>query len=194
MRDDVMRGSHKTDAPGRLVCVFGISGVGKTTLIRQFISVHSDWRALSAGELLGDLTDTAPKDLRIAERHVIEGNQFSIAEAVQRYRRVNAATKYILDAHSVIDNGREFVIVPTEVIARLGPDSLIFVFDDAALIRLRRASDRHRLRPIKSLDQIEEEQRLAFDVCLEYARELELDLCRIRSENLADFQVAVKRI
>ena len=165
MRDGGARSSHSIDASGRLVCVFGISGVGKTTLIRQFVSARPSWRALSAGGLLGDMTKTAPIDLRIAERHVIEENQFSVADVVQRYRRVSPLTKWLLDAHSTIDNDREFIIVPTEVVVRICPDGLIFVFDDAAPIRERRASDSDRRRPIRSLHQIEQEQKVAFDAC-----------------------------
>ncbi len=194
MHDDGSQSNRKKYTSGHFVCVFGISGVGKTTLIRQFMSRHPDWHALSAGGLLGGLSHMAPTSLRLAERPVIEENQFAIAEAVQRHRRANPGSKWMLDAHSTIDNDRELVIVPTEVIARIDPDRLIFVFDDAAVIHLRRTSDSHRLRPITSLDRIEEEQRLALDTCVVYARELKLDLHRVRSNNLADFAVATEGI
>jgi adenylate kinase len=179
---------------GRLLAVFGVSGVGKTTLITQFVREHKDWQALSASKLLAQLTHLASDKLRVSDRPRIENNQFLLAEAIHQHRRISKReTDWLLDAHSLIDNNREFVPVPTAAIALINPDSLIFVFDSAQQIRERRAADRQRQRPLLSIERIDEEQELAFQTCLQYSTELKLELCRVASNDSAAFAAAIAK-
>lgn len=176
---------------GRLVCVFGIPGVGKTTLIRQFIQEHHHWQALSASGLLARLAHQLPSHLRLADRPSVEKNQFRIAQAVEQCRRESPDENWLLDAHSVIDNDDEWIGVPAPIIDRIQPDSLIFVFDDAAHIERRRGAEPHKRRPQYSVHRIEQEQALALRNCLVYSIELKLDLHQISATDLAGFAAAV---
>jgi adenylate kinase len=178
---------------GYLVAVFGISGVGKTTLIDKFVRNHKTWQALSASNLLARLTNRNPHELRVSDRSLVETNQLFLAEAIHRQRTAAPETNWLLDAHSTIDNDRELVTVPCKAIALIDPDSLIFVFDDAAQIRARRAADRQRQRPLPPIDRIEEEQALALQTCLLYSVELKLDLYRISANDAQGFSSAIAK-
>jgi adenylate kinase len=179
---------------GRLVCVFGIPGVGKTTLIRQFTQEHRNWQALSASSLLARLVHQLPSHLRLADRTSVERNQFRIAQAIEQCRLESPGEKWLLDAHSMIDNDDEWIAVPTAVIGRIRPDSLIFLFDDAAHIERRRSAEPHKRRPRYSVHRIEEEQALALRNCLVYSSELKLDLHQISATDPAEFAATVAQI
>jgi adenylate kinase len=174
-----------------LVCVFGISGVGKTTRIGQFVWEHRDWRALSAGEVLAQLSGQNREALRTSDRAAIEGNQTSLAEEIRRRCLAEPHVNWLLDAHSVIDNGRELVPVPVVTISRIAPHRLVFLFDEAAEIHQRRAMDDQRERPLPGVRRMAEEQSLAWQTCVGYARELKLELYRVNIDDPSAFARAI---
>jgi adenylate kinase len=172
---------------GRLVAVFGISGVGKTTLISHFVREHQGWRVLSASGLLAQMTQIDSDELRRYDRANIETNQFSLASAIQQKRATAPELNWLLDAHSVIDNDQELIAVPTQVIKQINPDSLIFVQDDPEKILRRRISDRDRRRALPSSARVEEEQTLALQTCLAYSSDLKIILHRIMATDATTF-------
>jgi adenylate kinase len=176
---------------GRMVCVFGISGVGKTNLIEGFLREHRTWRGLSASRLLVDLTSKGLDELRASDRPVIESNQDLLADAIHHYRVSNPEVDWLLDAHSIVDNERELVPVPLRVIARINPNGILFVFDDADQILRRRTEDPIRRRPLFDTSRIQREQSLALQICLRYADDLRLDLRQVRATNSSGFESAV---
>jgi ABC-type lipoprotein export system ATPase subunit len=76
---------------GELVCVFGISGVGKTTLIKLYVATHGTWHRLQASDLLARHAQAEPDQLRIAPRPVIEENQYLLANLIGAQRALAAA-------------------------------------------------------------------------------------------------------
>ena len=174
-----------------LVCVFGVSGVGKTTLIRQFVRAHADWRALSAAEVLSQLSGQNREALRTSDRPVIESNQITLADEIRKRRLAEPSIRWLLDAHSVIDNGRELVPVPVAIISRLDPDRLVFLFDEAAEIHRRRLSDDQRSRPLPSIPRMAAEQALAWRTCVAYVQELDIELHRV---NVNDSPACAKAV
>jgi adenylate kinase len=93
----------------------------------------------------------------------------------------------------VVNNDRELVQVPTEVIARVSPSLLIFIYATAAQILRRRTSDPDRGRPLASVEQIEREQELALLACLEYSRELQIRVHQISADDPVGFDAALTR-
>jgi adenylate kinase len=174
-----------------LVCVFGVSGVGKTTLIGQFVQNHKNWRVMSAAELLAQLLGQERDALRRLNRPEIESNQVLLAEEISRHYLAEADANWLLDAHSVINNGRELIPVPVSVVARINPGRLLFLFDEAADIGRRRTSDNHRARPRLGSLRIAEEQRVAWLSCIDYAQELNIGLYRVDVNDPRAFADAV---
>jgi adenylate kinase len=176
---------------GRLVCVFGISGIGKTTLIQEFVRQHKDWHALSAGELLAQLSSRGANELRAADRSTVERNQALLANAIHEVRILHPDRNWLLDAHAVIDNDRELILVPVHVIERIHPDLMIFLHADAWKIHRRRMDDPNRVRPLPIPERIEEEQALAWQTCLQYSTVLKIDLLRVSAADAARFEQAI---
>ena len=174
-----------------LVCVFGVSGVGKTTLIRQFMREHRDWRALSAAEVLSQLSGRDREALRTSDRPVIESNQVSLADEIRNRCLAEPSVRWLLDAHSVINNGRELVPVPVAIISRINPERLVFLFDEAAEIHQRRVSDDVRERPLPGLARMVDEQSFAWQTCVGYAQELHLEAHRVNVNDPSAFAKAV---
>lgn len=173
---------------GQFICVFGLSGVGKTTLISEFVREHSSWRSLSASSLLREISNQHPEHLRTLSRSEIKLNQLLLAMTVRKRRAlVGPSVDWLLDAHSVINNDCELVPVPVEVIAELSPDLLVFIYGTPELILRRRTSDPHRHRPLLSIQQIAEEQKLAFETCLRYSIELQIRLHKVDVNDRAGF-------
>jgi adenylate kinase len=191
MHSAAYRSTQGLGTRGRLVAVFGISGVGKTTLIDQFVQRHKNWQALSASKLLAGLTHLDSEELRLSSRLLVESNQFSLADPILRQRTETPQVNWLLDAHSVIDNDRELIAVSPQVIARIAPDSLIFIQDDALQILRRRTADKERHRPLPSIRRIEEEHAFALQTCLLYSKELKLELHQISANDAQGFVAAI---
>jgi adenylate kinase len=175
---------------GYLACVFGQSGVGKSFLIRRFIVTAPTWAELRASALLTDATGQNADQLRKNDRHAIEQNQYSLVEAV-RAARASSQKNYLLDGHLVIDNDKELVAVPMDVIAALAPDLILFVYDDPESIVRKVASDPHRARAIRSVSEIRGAQDFAARVCEQYSRTLQIDCRRVRAGDEDTFAAAI---
>ena len=163
----------------RIIAVFGISGVGKTTLID---SIARDWPSeilhLQASQLIKDAKqrDLDSEALRTASADEIGVNQdFLISEFDRRVVSAIQST-VIFDGHSVIDNDTDLVLIPTSVIRALSPTAIIFVVDSAATIAARRRSDGRRNRPERSAVKLEFMQSRALEACHGYSDALAVPL------------------
>ncbi len=168
-----------TVIPPSVVAVFGISGVGKSTLIRSAISSCGvDADHVQASALLESTLPTSPsrEELRKSSGKRILKNQNALANAFQAYLRNCRASVIVFDGHSVIDNGDELVEVPVETIRALRPDQLIFVADKAENILARRDADKSRIRPSGDTQRARETQDQATKVCQLYSQSLSTPL------------------
>jgi adenylate kinase len=172
--------------------VFGISGVGKSTIIEQFARGNSNWRVLNVSKLLSESEQLESEQLRTSSRKRIEENQFELAELVRALRIQEPNKNWLLDAHSVIDNDSELVSVPVDAVVRLAPTDLVFIFDEPIQIQLRRRGDQFRRRPKRSIEQIAEEQDLARRNSLLYSHALGLTLREVCAGDLDGLATILK--
>jgi adenylate kinase len=170
----------EADVASRLVAVFGISGVGKSTVIRNYVAGHRDWIHVVASDVIKVATQQASEMLRTAPLTKVIQNQDLLVEGVAKIRADNADRNILLDAHSVIDSDNKYILIPVDVIRALRPDLLVFLCDDPQSIQTRRELDNFRLRPKRDLNQIEEYQRIALDTVQGYARELAIPVSVIK--------------
>jgi adenylate kinase len=183
--------SRSQNADNMLACVFGVSGVGKSELISRFVEGHRDWRRLGASELLEGLNEENREALRTSPREKIVANQYRAADLILEKRAQNPSFNFILDAHSIIDNDRELVPVPTSAVSAMEPSMLVFVFDDPAKILSRRESDASRIRAFRTISEIALEQGAALESAKRFSSELALDLSCIRSGDLESLEAAL---
>ncbi|NIX77370.1 ATP-binding protein [Microvirga terricola] len=160
---------------GETIVVFGISGVGKTSSCLAFVAENPEHLHLSASELLRSAAAADPALLRIAPADRILENQRLLPDALQARREGQWHRPVLIDAHSVVDNDRELVRVPVEVIRSLDPDGLLLLEEAPEIIAARRSELGSR-RPARSIDQIVHEAEVARQAVLDYAKYLELPL------------------
>jgi adenylate kinase len=160
---------------GNTILVFGISGVGKTTSCRLLVQRHSTYLYMSASELLRDATALDTGQLRTSAAGRILQNQSLLGAALRARREGHWDRPVLIDAHSVIDNDLELVVIPVGVIASLEPDGLILLEASPKTIAMRRAQDGSR-RPQRSIEDLAIESEVAREAVVTYSRELHLPL------------------
>lgn len=170
------------------IAVFGVSGVGKSTLIKSFILNEPSWGHIQAGELIkSELKNTAHDKLRAVSSEVLIKNQFLIVDAFWREIDDKKLSKIIFDGHSIIDTGAETIKVPTDIIKALKPTKLVFIKADPKIILDRRLKDTSRDRPILSIQKINEQQDMALEQFKLYAKELKLPNLILKNEFITEF-------
>jgi adenylate kinase len=176
----------------KVVGIFGISGVGKTTLIDSMIGKRSNWIRVSAGSLIQEQRPSVGRDsLRKLPLDGLQKNQEAIVIGLHRMRETTTAELILFDGHILVDNGVQLFEVPRDVIARLQLDALVFVEESPREIRGRRSGDPQRVRATRSLEEIAEEQSRARSIEMSYAQALEIAVNNFethQAEELTAFQ------
>ena len=169
------------------VGIFGISGVGKSSLIQRVMdqlpyeSLH-----LQAGTLIKEaIPEQVTSDsLRTAASSEIQANQEILIEGYQnKLESKKHVPVVIFDGHSIIDNDREIIEIPPSVIQRLNLHCLAFVKEDPENICHHRILDTSRNRPSRSINKLRDVQEQALAVCQRYCQELNLPLHVISSSD-----------
>lgn len=161
----------------KTVAVVGLSGVGKTTLIRQaaksvpllhiqastLIKLEQEFRAGQVG---------SSEQLRLGP--VLDNQALMLAA----YARLTQGVRSLIvfDGHTVIDGAKGPICIPADVFKALGCVSMVFLWEEPELIAQRRAADHLRDRPALGLDVLRSHQQLAEEVGRAICRELEIPL------------------
>ena len=176
-----------------LVC--GVSGVGKTALLTRVGDQMPQALVWRASELIGEARRTLdPEALRAMSAEEIQHSQDLLVHGICVRRASHPDRLVLLDAHSVIDSDAGLIDVPVEVIARLHPSGIIHVSDDVAGIVKRRQADVTRVRPLRSVSELEAYQRRSLAACKRYEIELGIPLFEITSGDTAGMISAIERI
>lgn len=163
----------------KVVGVFGLSGVGKSTTVAQVVSTAGGLAAsVNAGDLIRRrrVAGRRAVDLRLLGVGEIRSNQELLVEEVAVEREVPGAPVLLLDGHCVIDNGEQLVPIPVGVVERLGLSAVVYLTADAREIRARRRSDAGRKRPDVDEAELATQLESGLAVCAGYAVELRLPL------------------
>jgi len=165
-----------------VVAVVGISGVGKTTLVRELADripiKHLQASALIKAEQarLG-LSACTSEELRVGP--VID-NQSLLVSGFRNALTVSDGA-VVFDGHVMIDAGDRIIEVPDSVFADLGCDHIVVITEDPEIIARRRARDVARQRPVRSVSQISSQQHLSVEIAKRIAQSLGIPCTVIRS-------------
>jgi adenylate kinase len=157
------------------IVVFGLSGVGKTTACRSFTARHPEFVYISASELLSTATGLPVERLRDADAKDIVRYQSLLATALNHRLGEHRGSNVIIDGHSIIDNGREVVRIPIDVVRSLRPSGLILLEGSPDDILRRRRAD-GTLRPQRSPAELALQLALAKETARSYADELNVPI------------------
>lgn len=176
-----------------LVLVFGVSGAGKTAICLDYCERRASAVYVSASSILKNHTGQTTEQLRLSKANDIRQNQLLLSETIKKMRRSKFSTTFVVDAHAVIDNGKQLVPVPIQVIESLAPTGLVLLEPSADLvIRQREASDRYR--PVKTLAEIGEELYAERHTVESYSAALDIPLIVLHSPNTILLAEAVEEI
>ena len=175
------------------VLVFGVSGVGKTSLIAQVLPRLTDALTWQAGEIIGEARQTSdPEYLRTLPSDKLEESQELLVKGFHARAGQRNGRLVLLDAHAVIDTEHGLFDIAASIIARLEPIGLIHIEDDPAQILERRRLHAGRPRPSRTVEQLALYQDRSLGRCEHLARELALQLQRVISGDGERLERAVR--
>ncbi|WP_422395322.1 ATP-binding protein [Methylobacterium bullatum] len=175
----------------RTIIVFGLSGVGKSTTCQQFVARHPRYTHISASRLLKDATGAHGEELRVTAESTIQSNQGRIGYALDLHRLKLNGRPIVVDAHSVIDNDQMLVPVPTQAIASMRPDAMVFLEEEPEIILQRRLKDL-RQRPVRTSEELKQQQCVAKKTVIDYSNSLGIPLSIGLVRNLEDFEALLR--
>ena len=172
----------------RVIAVFGISGVGKTTAIRKWLEGREDALHLQASALIKQGLADPVLDSEVLRRSAgdrVLANQDLLIEMFGRAVAASAARLVIFDGHLVIDTDERLVEIPLSVIAALRPRMLLHIEQTPETIAERRRDDTSRNRPVRALDILEQQQARSRSLCQTYGKRLSVEVLLVIGENKA---------
>lgn len=179
--------------PAPVILLLGVSGVGKSRLARRIAQARPDILRLTAGGLLRANLHTTGEKLRTAPSENVRRNQQALGEALQAERAGQWERPVLLEGHGFIDNDRELVDVPTQVMRGLAPSAIILLDAEAFEVVQRREHDT-RKRPARTVAEIGQHLQHARDLAHQYATELGVPICVITSADAASAIVFFDKI
>ena len=181
----------------RAIGVFGLSGVGKSTVVKRVVSESGRLaRSVNAGELIrrrrGEVE--GGRNLRLLTAEEILSNQELLVAEFAEERSKGEAPVLLLDGHCVVDNGERLVTVPPYVIEQLYLSALVFIQASPEAIAKRRSDDGRRARPCHSNTTLRDQQEAGLSACTSYAIRLGLPLAVVTVDHAAIFVSLVKHL
>lgn len=172
-----------------VIAIFGLSGVGKTYLINRFVAESEHVERLSAGSIIAEARSIMdPEFLRKLPTNELDRSQELLIAGFPRTLENLTARLLLLDAHTVIDNGSdELYLVADSVFAALRPDGIIHVEAEPRVIARQREADTGRARPYRSVQVLDDQQRVSARRAEEVAAGLGVWCARISSGDVRAF-------
>ena len=172
-----------------LVCVFGVSGVGKSTLISRYLAIRPDWIGLAASELLETRYSSADSPTSLEQDFVDQ--QIRLVERIKVVRQRSLKAHFIVDGHCALDVGGTLRVIPLVVIERLMPTLIVVVEDEVNAIGSRRTIDLTKERPLRNVRALTDLQQITVQLSQDYGRALRIPCERVCSGDLDTFALVL---
>ncbi|MCQ1855375.1 ATP-binding protein [Neorhizobium galegae] len=158
-----------------LTVVFGVSGVGKTTVCAKLAKLHHEFRHITASQLISQPALSVGRSM--------DETQAAQAEIVERvcHLRESEPRRIILDGHCVIRLASGLYQLPSEFIVALAPTMLILIEAEPETIWKRRVK-RDELAKARTVDEIGLELSMTRDTCFAYHHNLSIPLRVFKSD------------
>ena len=155
----------------RLTFVVGISGVGKTTIIRRFIKENTDYFHIEASTLIKQRINAKTSDqIRVLPKEKILANQSILVEELSRYKE--KYSQIILDGHLLINNSKELVPIPLNIVEQIAPQNIILIQGNPREIFSHRINNTYKNGSNQTVAEIEQVQNYLKYITVKYCKEL----------------------
>ncbi|GBQ49194.1 ATP-binding protein [Komagataeibacter sucrofermentans] len=177
----------------RRIALLGLSGAGKSTLIESLKKITplchlQASNLIKAEQLLRVGQKASSEELRTGP--IVDNQQLLIA-AFKREAE-NSNIPIILDAHSVIDGKDGLVEIPSTVFGALGLDAICFLHVNPAIIVQRRQGDKQRERPLRDVESLTRQQRIAYNAAKRIAADIGCPLTTIEDNNVEKLRYLIQ--
>lgn len=136
--------------------IFGISGVGKTTLSRKITAACPDVKVIKASDFINDnLGQIDPHNI---DKKTFFENQKIFTESFSRFRDSNQSGQFIFELHNVIETPYGLFTLPIEYLNKITLERAIFLEESPSVIHQRRLTDLAKKRFLSSPNEIAKAQ------------------------------------
>jgi len=166
----------------RIVALAGLSGAGKTTLIKH-VNQQGGFTHLSASELIKEykkMQGSLPTSEQLRTGN-LQDNQTQLIKAFE-FRSATVDGDIILDCHTLIDTPSGLQFIPAEVFAALGVTEMVFLSVGPEVLVARRNGDTTRQRPQRSTAELHDQQEAARIAALEISQEIDIPFSEIEHQ------------
>lgn len=154
-----------------LTFVVGVSGVGKTEMIRRFVADHHDYVHIEASKLIKqEINAQTSEQIRLLPKEPIIKNQSFLLKKLSKYKQKHQ--RIILDGHLLIHNNQELIPIPLDIVKKIAPHNIVLIKGNAQDIILHRINDPHRNRPNQTITEIEKSQPFLEQIAISYCKKL----------------------
>ena len=170
--------------------VFGLPGVGKTTLIESLLKTRNDFARLSGGSLINTELSAEERDvLRQQTKDQVMSNQNMLLFNFRKQKADLKDKHIIFDGHCAVKSGDSITVIPVDVIQGLETDIIIFLDEPSDVIIDRRNRDKSRPnREVESASDIDKNRELQIKICRDYSNTLNIPLEILTSPTLGDIE------
>jgi len=184
------------DETRKNVSLFGVTGVGKTTLTKGFIARHAGWIRVSGGDMimktLGQLPEEERDKLRDVDGRSSRRNQRLI---LQNFRQTWAETteNILFDGQCAVRAADGALRpIPAIVTVGMGVTKVIYLEVPPGEILLRREKDKQRPdREVETLDELIARMVVSQEICRRYAEKAGVPFVHLSSPTEDEFAEAV---
>jgi adenylate kinase len=171
---------HEQEVTDKRFFLFGLSGAGKTRASVAYVARHPDVAYVNAGALLQQAAGRADDRAVLQDAATVLANQRLLPKLLEDRLAKCQSAAVLIDAHLLIDTGKEVVQVPMDVIASMHPS--VFVLLEAPPTEiLRRRLLRGRPSVDRTTEQLAAQQRQSREVLTDYSRRLRVPLRVVES-------------
>jgi adenylate kinase len=171
-----------------MIAFMGISGAGKSYLLKNMPSRHS-YHVVTASELIKGQIKSRDSLIISSEQMRLSPTsdmQALLIEGVS-IERQTAKSPIVLDCHAIVDKGDHLDPVPINVFGKIGVLRVIHLVVSPSEIWSRRRDDNSRTRPEISVEQIADHQNrsvaharaISLAIQAEYFETNGSDLCEL---------------
>ena len=179
----------------QVVMVCGVSGVGKTHLIRSVLSELPDAVSWRASEIIAEARrNEDPEYLRTLPVDELARSQELLVRSFWHRMDSTPAAWILLDAHCVLDTDEGLFEIDTGIIRRIDPIGFIHIEDHIDRILERRSADTDRRRPGRNWEQLRIYQDRSRDVCRGFAAALRRSMIQIYAGDSDGFLKAIHEL